>query len=137
MIQQEEENEKKFKSKNKEKFRQVYSKLEKDVDFHHKMAYRFEKAYRLRKKVAGEQKRTYTLEIIDCMAEFSQYVEQFESSLFYCLHFCIIYDIPDLVNFFRDTIQIVDYTDERTDQLLESIDIYGITRLRLIGDPAN
>lgn len=46
----------------------------KEVDFHHKIAYRFEKAYRLGKKTS-ERKQTLNLEIIDCISEHSGYVE--------------------------------------------------------------
>ena len=46
----------------------------KEVDFHHKVAYRFEKAYRLGKKT-GERKQTLNLEIIDCISEHSGYIE--------------------------------------------------------------
>jgi len=46
----------------------------KEVDFHHKIAYRFEKAYRLGKKV-NERKSSLNLEIIDCISEHSGYIE--------------------------------------------------------------
>ena len=74
--------------------------FKKEVDFHHKVAYRFEKAYRLSKKTA-ERKQTLNLEIIDCISEHSGYVEQDPMTLFYCLYFCIYYNYPDLVEFLR------------------------------------
>jgi len=46
----------------------------KEVDFHHKIAYRFEKAYRLGKKT-NQRKQTLNLEIIDCISEHSGYIE--------------------------------------------------------------
>jgi hypothetical protein len=45
-----------------------------EVDFHHKVAYRFEKAYRLGKK-AQDRKQSLNLEIIDCISEHSGYIE--------------------------------------------------------------
>jgi len=44
------------------------------VDFHHKMAYRFEKAFRLHKKMK-DRKSNYNLEIIECIGEHSGYIE--------------------------------------------------------------
>jgi hypothetical protein len=49
-------------------------RFRKEVDFHHKIAYRFEKAYRLSKKV-HERKQSLNLEIIDCISEHSGYIE--------------------------------------------------------------
>ena len=49
-------------------------RLRAEVDFHHKVAYRFEKAYRLGKKMT-ERKQTLNLEIIDCISEHSGYIE--------------------------------------------------------------
>ena len=45
-----------------------------EVDFHHKVAYRFEKAYRLGKKTV-EKKQSLNLDIIDCISEHSGYIE--------------------------------------------------------------
>ena len=48
----------------------------KEVDFHHKVAYRFEKAYRLgKKKEVNERRHHLNLEIIDCISEHSGYIE--------------------------------------------------------------
>jgi len=66
------------------------SLFRKEVDFHHKVAYRFEKAYRLGKKWQ-ERKQTLNIEIIDCISEHSGYIEQDPMALFYCLFFCIYY----------------------------------------------
>mmetsp|Transcript_30409 Transcript_30409/g.46586 ORF Transcript_30409/g.46586 Transcript_30409/m.46586 type:complete len:80 (-) Transcript_30409:3509-3748(-) len=62
----------------------------KEVDFHHKMAYRFEKAYRLSKKM-DERKQNQNLDIIECISEHSAYVQHDPMALFYCLFFCIYY----------------------------------------------
>ena len=61
-----------------------------EVDFHHKIAYRFEKAYRLGKQ-APDQKYTMNMEVLECIAEHSAYIENDPMCLFYCLYFCIIY----------------------------------------------
>lgn len=49
-------------------------RFRKEVDFHHKVAYRFEKAYRLGKKMS-EKKQSLNLDIIDCISEHSGYIE--------------------------------------------------------------
>jgi len=49
-------------------------KFRKEVDFHHKVAYRFEKAYRLGKK-HGHKKTQLTQEIIDNITDHSGYIE--------------------------------------------------------------
>mmetsp|Transcript_12390 Transcript_12390/g.19312 ORF Transcript_12390/g.19312 Transcript_12390/m.19312 type:complete len:97 (+) Transcript_12390:2400-2690(+) len=74
-----------------------------EVDFHHKIQYRFEKVYRLSKKMP-EKRRTLNLDIIDCICDFSGYIEHDPMSLFYCLFFCIYYENPDLVDFLRSLI---------------------------------
>ena len=50
------------------------TKFTEEVDFHHKMAYRFEKAYRLGKKMDRKQKQTLNLEIIQQIGEFNRYI---------------------------------------------------------------
>jgi len=72
----------------------------KEVDFHHKIAYRFEKAYRLNKQT-DERKQTLNLDIIECISEHSGYIEQDPMALFYCLYFCIYYKNDDLIEFLR------------------------------------
>jgi len=79
------------------------AKFRKEVDFHHKVAYRFEKAYRLGKKTPHRQ-YALNFEIIDIISEHSDYIEQDPLALFYCLYFCIYYNNPDLVEFLRTLI---------------------------------
>jgi hypothetical protein len=81
------------KSKFNEKFR-------KEVDFHHKISYRFEKAYRLRKKNL-ENWSFLNLDIVECISEHSGYIESDPMVFFYCLFFCIYYRNERLVEFFR------------------------------------
>ena len=51
----------------REEARKKYQqRLRVDVDIHHKIAYRFEKAYRLRKKVK-ERGRYFNMEIVECI----------------------------------------------------------------------
>jgi hypothetical protein len=78
-------------------------RFRKEVDFHHKVAYRFEKAYRLGKKMT-EKKQSLNLDIIDCISEHSGYIEQDPMALFYCLFFCIYYRNEELVEFLRSLI---------------------------------
>jgi len=110
-------------------------KFRKEVDFHHKIAYRFEKAYRLNKE-KDERKQKLNLDIIECIGEHSDYLEQDPMSLFYCLYFCIYYNNPDLVEFLRMLIHKL-RPIERNDRLLEFIDIHGIERLRRKLEPIN
>jgi hypothetical protein len=49
-------------------------KFRKEVDFHHKVAYRFEKAYRLGKKMTIK-KAALNQEIISIIIEHDQYIE--------------------------------------------------------------
>ena len=49
-------------------------KFRKEVDFHHKVAYRFEKAYRLGKKMTTK-KKAMNMEIIEIISEHSDYLE--------------------------------------------------------------
>jgi hypothetical protein len=112
-----------------------YNVFRKEVDFHHKIAYRFEKAYRLGKK-AGEKKQTLNLEIIDCISDHSGYVEQDPMALFYCLFFCIYYKNEDLVEFIRTLIQKIPQND-KIDKLLEYIDVNGIEKIRTVGEQIN
>ena len=87
-----------------EKIRQDYiSKFRKEVDFHHKVAYRFEKAYRLGKKEQSK-KNMLNQEIIDIITDHSDYIDQDQMVLFYCLYFCVYYNNPDLVEFLRTLI---------------------------------
>ena len=49
------------------------SKFRKEVDFHHKIAYRFERSYNLGKK-NPERKQELDLEVIDLLSDFSDYI---------------------------------------------------------------
>ncbi len=80
------------------------SKFRKEVDFHHKIAYRFEKAYRLRKKMV-DGPNYLNVEIIECISEHSGYLEQDPMVFFYCLYFCIYYNNPEMVEFLRTLIK--------------------------------
>ena len=113
-------------------------KFRKEVDFHHKVAYRFEKAYRLGKKMTTK-KKAMNMEIIEIISEHSDYLEQDPMSLFYCLYFCIYYKNPNLVEFMRTLINKMDPTTkpERIDQMLEYIDQNGIDVLRTQGEKIN
>lgn len=82
------------------------SHFEKEVDFHHKVCYRFEKAYRLCKKVNSKQ-QTLNLEIIECISEYHNYIEQDHMTLFYLLFFCVYYKNKDIVEFIRNLISKV------------------------------
>jgi len=77
--------------------------FQKEVDFHHKVAYRFEKAYRLGKK-QPDKIQMMNMEILECIAEHSAYVESDPMSLFYCLFFCIVYNNDNIVEFLRTLI---------------------------------
>lgn len=109
--------------------------FKKEVDFHHKIAYRFEKAYRLGKKMA-EKRYILNLEIIDCISEHSGYVEQDPMTLFYCLFFCIYYNNAELIEMLRFLMKKIPH-HEKTDKLLEQIDTCGLERIREKGSPIN
>ena len=80
-----------------EKMKEDYlKKFRKEVDFHHKVAYRFEKAYRLGKKMTIK-KQALNNEIIMIIDEHSSYIDQDPMALFYGLYFCIYYNNPELV----------------------------------------
>jgi len=104
-----------------------------EVDFHHKMAYRFEKAYRLGKK-QPDLKFTMNLEILECLSEHSAYIETDHMSVFYCLFYCIIYQNDYLFEFLSSLIHKFP-KHPKMDKLLELIDVYGINRLRNLMDP--
>ena len=106
-----------------------------EVDFHHKICFRFEKVSRLNSKHV-EKRKNLNLEIIDCIGEYSGYIEHDPMALFYCLFFCIFYNNPDLIEFLRQLIHKVK-SYEKIDRLLELIDIHGIPRLRETGEQIN
>lgn len=122
-----------------EKIKEDYlKKFRKEVDFHHKVAYRFEKAYRLGKNMTAK-KKSMNMEIIEIISEHSDYIEQDPLALFYCLYFCIYYKNPDLVEFLRTLIKKMDNSNkpEKIDKLLNHIDQYGIDVLRTQGEKMN
>ena len=81
------------------------------MDFHHRVAYRFEKSYRLSKQSPGN-KLSLDREIIDIIVEYSEYIEYDPMSLFYCLYFCIYYHNQEIVEFLRTLIsKIEDHID--------------------------
>ena len=105
----------------------------KEVDFHHKVAYRFEKAYRLGKKVSAQKRQTLNLEVIDCIGEHQNYIETDHMSLFYLLFFCIYYNNAEIVDFIRNLVKRVPPV-KKVDQLLEYMDVNGIEKIRTIGE---
>lgn len=111
-------------------------KFRKEVDFHHKVFYRYEKAYRLGKK-QPQKKQALNLEIIEIISEHGDYIEQDPMALFYCLYFCVYFNNPDLVEFLRTLIKKMDSKPERINQMLEHIDVNGIDRLRTTGEVIN
>jgi hypothetical protein len=72
----------------------------KEVDFHHKVAYRFERAYRITKK-QPEKISQLNMDVISVISEHSEFIMNDPSALFFCLYFCIFYKNPDLVEFLR------------------------------------
>lgn len=111
-------------------------KFRKEVDFHHKVAHKYEKVYRIVKRQPQKQ-QALNVEIIEIISEHGDYIEQDPLALFYCLYFCIYYNNPDLVEFLRTLIQKMAHRPEKIDQLLEYIDVNGIQRLRTIGEVIN
>ena len=109
-----------------------------EVDFHHKVAYRFEKAYRLGKKVNGaiDRKANLNNDIIQCIVEHADYIETDPMALFYCLFFCIYFKNEDLVEFLRELIHKI-HSHEKIDRLLEYIDQDGIEKIRTVGEQIN
>ncbi len=71
-----------------------------EVDFHHKICFRFEKAYRLA-KVKENKLHVLNLELIECIGQHSGYIAQDPMSIFYCLFFCIYFNNPNFVEFLR------------------------------------
>lgn len=112
------------------------AKFKDEVDFHHKIAYRFEKAYRLCKKDQFRQ-QTLNLDIISCISEFQPYIERDHMSLFYILFFCIYYKNAELVDFIRSLATKVQPPVEKITKLLEIIDTNGIEMIRSIGEQVN
>ena len=97
------------------------AKFRKEVDFHHKAFYAFEKAYRLVKK-QQRKKEELNQEIIDIISEHSDYIDQDPLSLFYCLYFCIFFNNVDLVEFLRTLINKMEKQLYLIQTLLQQID---------------
>ena len=108
----------------------------KEVDFHHKVAYFFEKAYRVGKKMP-DRRKTLGLEIIGCIGEHSSYIETDHMALFYCLFFCIYYKNHELVEFLRSMIVSMSKSNDKIDKLLEFIDVNGLEKIRTVGEQIN
>ena len=53
--------------------KQLQKSKRKEVDFHHKVAYRFERAYRI-VKIHPEKKNQLNLDIVEVISENSDYV---------------------------------------------------------------
>lgn len=104
-----------------------------EVDFHHKIAYRFEKAYRLAKKTK-DRVRTLNVDIIDCIQDHSVYIYRDPITLFYCLFFCIFYNNSSMVDFLRLILKKIPHS-EKIDKLMYYIDSYGVEKIRAPGVP--
>ena len=130
--QKEDEAKKLQMEENREKYLKVFRK---EVDFHHKVAYRFEKAYRLGKKMK-DRMALLNIDIVDLISDHSGYIQSDPMAIFYCLFFCIYYNNPELVEFLRTLIYKMD-ENKKIDRLLEYIDVNGLDRLRTIGEAMN
>ena len=108
----------------------------KEADFHHKVAYRFERSYRIT-KLHPEKKNQLNLDIVQVISDNSEYIQYDTTSLFFCLYFCIFYNNPELVSFLRTLIKKMNIQNDNIDKLLESIDVNGIERLRTVGEQIN
>jgi hypothetical protein len=108
----------------------------KEVDFHHKVAYKFERGYRISKQ-QPEKKLALNMEIIQCISEHSDFINDDQMTLFFCLYFCIYFNNPDLVEFLRSLIHKMNIHDKRILRILELIDVNGILRLRKVGEAIN
>jgi len=116
--------------------------MRKEVDFHHKVAFRFEKAYRLGKK-QPEKIDSLNMEIIEIISDHSNYLQRDPMALFYCLYFCVYFNNKYIVEFLRMLLSkvIEDRKDikelKKVKNFLEIIDMNGLERLRTVGDNAN
>ena len=109
------------------------NKFRNNIDFHHAIAYKFEKAYRLQKQLTHIKRRMFNMEIIDCISEHSGYLESDTNTVFYCLFFAIFYRNVEIVDFFRE-VSLKLQRNDHIDYLLEQIDIYGVPKLRTPGE---
>ena len=77
---------------------QIFSdKFTDEVDFHHMIAYRFEKQYRLGKNLPKKERQTLNLDIMHKIGEFNDYIQQDSMSLFYILFFAIYYRNVEII----------------------------------------
>ncbi len=76
-------------------------KFRKEVDFHHKVAFRFEKAYRLARK-HPEKEESVNNEIISLVREHSKFLEHDPSVLFYGLFLSIMYCNARMFEFLKN-----------------------------------
>ena len=94
--------------------REYLMKFRKEVDFHHKVAYRFERAYRLSKSQPNK-KDLLNQEIIELISEHSSYIQQDPMAMFYLLYFCIYFNNKDLVTFLSALIIRIENRDKEAD----------------------
>mmetsp|Transcript_4753 Transcript_4753/g.7170 ORF Transcript_4753/g.7170 Transcript_4753/m.7170 type:complete len:137 (+) Transcript_4753:905-1315(+) len=109
-------------------------KFRKEVDFHHKIGFKFERAYRMSRK-HPEKKQELNGEIIEIITEHSDYIQHDPMSMFYMLYFCIYFNNKDLVSFLRALIFKVgkvrdQHVNEKINMLLEMIEYHGLDSLR-------
>jgi len=78
--------------------KEYLKKMRKEVDFHHKVAFRFEKAYRLSKK-HPEKEEALNKEIVLIISEHGSYLKYDPMALFYSLFFCIYFKNQKLIEF--------------------------------------
>jgi len=71
--------------------KEFLKKFRSEVDFHHRVAFRFEKAYQLCRK-QPEKKELLNKEIMDVVTDCSSYLEYEPTGLAYLLFFCILYN---------------------------------------------
>ena len=83
-----------------------------------------------------EKQRALNLEILDCLSDFSGYIEHDPMSLFYCLFFCIYYNNPEMVEVLRSMINRMPHII-KIEKLLEVIDEHGIDKIRKTGEQIN
>lgn len=121
-----------------EKIKEDYlKKFRKEVDFHHKVAYRFEKAYRLGKKMTLK-KQALNMEIENIIQEHAGYIEQDPMALFYCLYFCIYYNNAELVDFLSTLVHgMGEESNGKIKEILQFMEENSLDRLRTVGDPLN
>ena len=78
------------------------------------------------------KKQALNNEITSIIEEHASYLEQDPMALFYCLYFCIYYNNPELVEFLKILINMMDekHKPEKIDELQKLIETNSIDRLR-------